>query len=459
MRAFIASVIGVTCSAALILPLAAPAGAAPDTSVNAAAEAADPADVPGSTQSLPLSPLAGASTRETGAPAVQGLPRRDVHPFSLVGVVWDDADAELHGSVQVRTRALGTGRWSGWQDLETHNAEHAADPGSAERDSGTVRGSTAPLWVGDSDGVEVRVSPETTDVRGPGSTSVALPEGLRLELVDPGKDPQQPPVTGTDEYGTEDGVEEAGAESGNGGRSGTSVQGSASVQGSVIPALSKERTEVEAESAAGAAPGSKPYIGPRPRIVTRKGWGADEKLREHAFAYTKTVKAAFIHHSATGNNYTCSQAPSVLRGIYRYHVKSSGWRDIGYNFAVDKCGNIYEGRAGGVTKAVMGAHTLGFNTNSMGIAVLGTFSKSNPPAAAVTAIAKLTAWKLGLFGANPRGRTTLVSGGGNRFKKGKKVKLNVISGHRDGFATECPGTRLYKKLGTARTSSAHLQGR
>nr|WTB31645.1 peptidoglycan recognition protein [Streptomyces sp. NBC_00830] len=465
MRAFLASAIGVTCSAAFVLPSAVPAGAAPDTSATAATEAADPAEVPGSTQSLPLSPLSTASTRATDAPsgtaeadAVQGLPRRDVHPFSLVGVVWDDADVELHGAVEVRTRATGSSQWSDWQDLETHNAEHAADPGSAERDSGTVRGSTAPLWVGNCDGVEVRVIPETPDAHDRATARVPLPEGLRLELVDPGEDPQQSPVAGTGEGDFEAaGAEFAGLASGSGGRLATSLQGS--FQGSVLPALSKAQTEAQSEAEAGVAPGSKPYIGPRPTIITRKGWGADEELREEAFAYTKSVKAAFIHHSATGNKYTCSQAPSVLRGIYRYHVESSGWRDIGYNFVVDKCGNIYEGRAGGVTKAVQGAHTLGFNTNSMGIAVLGTFTTSDPPAAAVNAIAKLTAWKLGLFGADPSSKTTLVSGGGNLFKKGTKVELNVISGHRDGFATECPGTRLYKQLGSARTSSAHLQGR
>ncbi|WP_328948826.1 N-acetylmuramoyl-L-alanine amidase [Streptomyces sp. NBC_00184] len=441
MRAFLASSIGVTCAAALVLPLAAPAGAAPDTLAHPAtagsvpAEASEPAEVPGSTQSLALNPLASPSVRATGAPAAeaaeQGLPERDVQPFSLVGVVWDDVDTELHGTAQVRTRATGTDRWSDWQDLETHNAEHSADAGTAERDSGAARGSTAPLWVGDSDGVEVRVRPETPGPGESAETPVPLPAGLHLELVDPGKDPQELPATGV-----------AGAD--------RTTQNPAT-----LPALSRAETE----EAAGLAPAAKPYIGPRPRIVTRKGWGADEKLRESGFAYTKSVKAAFIHHSATGNNYKCSQAPSVLRGIYRYHVKSSGWRDIGYNFAVDKCGNIYEGRAGGVTKAVMGAHTLGFNTNTMGIAVLGTFTKSNPPAAAVNAVSKLTAWKLGLFGANPKGKVTLTSGGSNKYKKGKKVKLNVISGHRDGFATECPGARLYKKLGTARTSSAKLQGR
>ena len=179
-------------------------------------------------------------------------------------------------------------------------------------------------------------------------------------------------------------------------------EGLAELGATEIPALTKEETEAQAQQAplTGFAA---PYIGPRPSIITRKGWGADESLREKEFGYTTSVKVAFVHHTATGNNYTCAEAPSVLRGIYRYHVVSNGWRDIGYNFAIDKCGNIYEGRAGGVAKPVMGAHTLGFNTDSVGIAVLGTYSSTNPPAAATTSVAKLTAWKLGLYGVNPTG--------------------------------------------------------
>ncbi|MFJ3705126.1 MULTISPECIES: N-acetylmuramoyl-L-alanine amidase [Streptomyces] len=483
MRALLATSIGVTCATALTLPLAAPAPAAPAPARApvAQAPAASPGEPAGSTQSLPLRPLTDALPRATGKPtesmhpdAAQGLQRRDSHRFSLVGVVWDDADAELHGTVQVRTRATGTTQWSGWQSLETHNTDHAADAGSPERESGKVRGSTAPLWVGDSDGVEVRVRSENAGPRtGPVDTA-PLPAGLQVELVDPGDDPEQPraeatPATGAPSAVTPSAgvatpataVAQPGALPDSAGLTAAAAESSAvnadlaPLGATEIPALSKAESEEQAVVAAGA----KPFVGPRPGIVTRKGWGADESLRERAFAYTSTVKAAFIHHSATGNNYTCAQAPSVLRSIYRYHVKSSGWRDFGYNFAVDKCGNIYEGRAGGVTKAVLGAHTLGFNTNSMGIAVLGTYTSKNPPAAAVTAIAKLTAWKLGLFGRNPKGKVTLVSGGSGKYKKGAKAKLNVISGHRDGFATECPGIRLYKKLGTARTSSAKLQGR
>ncbi|MEV1022430.1 peptidoglycan recognition protein [Streptomyces sp. NPDC050264] len=443
MRGFLASSIGVTCAAALALPLTLPAA-----SHAVPAPAQD--SLPGSTQSLALAPL--TVSRAAGTPRVQGLPQRDVHPFSLVGVVWDDPNTELHGQVQVRTRTTGTTTWSAWQDMETHN-DDAPDLESSEHTSGHVHGSTAPLWVGDSDGVEVRVQGDA-----PAATRAAaaepLPKGLRLELVDPGAEPppQGAPADGPRATAL---TSEAAAAS--------AVNAELAPLGATsVPALSKKASEdelIEARGGDTSATKARPYVGARPRIVTRKGWGADEKLRERDFAYTKTVKAAFVHHSASGNNYRCSQASSVIRSIYRYHVKSSGWRDIGYNFLVDKCGNIYEGRAGGITKPVMGAHTLGFNTNSMGIAVLGSFGSSNPPAAAVNAIAKLTAWKLGLYGANPRGTTYLKSGGGNLYRKGKNVRLHVISGHRDGFATECPGRRLYNKLGKARSSSAHLQGR
>ncbi|MFE9924932.1 N-acetylmuramoyl-L-alanine amidase [Streptomyces sp. NPDC005774] len=523
MRRTLASSIGVTCAAALALPLAPSAVAAaagPGGTVPTATRAAvtTGSGTPGSTQSLPLRPL--DPDRASGA-AVFGLTPQSVRHFSLVGVIWDDPTAELHGQVQVRARAADTGAWSGWEDVETHNADHAADPETAERTSGRVRGATAPLWVGASDGVEIRVraeagpdsdpepkagsepagseSPGSTAEEGAGkeageATSL-LPSGMRLELVDPGEDapPQDTPpgngaAEGPDESPDESPGEAPGRDPADGSagtpadapRTGVmSAEATAASAANAplvplgateIPALTRAETEEEyhalrgteaawQEADTGGQPQAEPYIGPRPGIVTRGGWGADESLREKSFVYTDKVGAAFVHHTASGNNYTCAQAPSVIRGIYRYHTESMGWRDIGYNFLVDKCGKIYEGRAGGVANPVLGAHTLGFNSNTMGVAVLGTFSSTSPPAAAVTGVAQLTAWKLGLHGMDPSAKTYLTSGGGNLYKKGTKVRLNVISGHRDGFNTECPGGKLYDKLGTARSAAAGYQGR
>src|SRR5690606_8313 len=193
----------------------------------------------------------------------------------------------------------------------------------------------------------------------------APPAGLQVELIDPGEGTL--PAAGAPDDSR------AGATTAEATAASAANAGLAPLGATEIPALSREETERDLlAGAAETRQRAKPYIGPRPAITTRRGWGADERLREKNFAYTKKVKAAFVHHTASGNNYTCSQAPSLIRGFYRYHVVSLGWRDIGYNFLIDKCGRIYEGRAGGVAKAVLGAHTLGFNSNSMGIAVIGS---------------------------------------------------------------------------------------
>ncbi|MCE0447007.1 hypothetical protein LT493_28665 [Streptomyces tricolor] len=202
MRGLLTSCPGVspltTCSigvafAAVVALAAAPPASAGVGRAGQAATAGSPAGpaVPGSTRSLPLAPL--PRERVAGAAPEQGLYRTGLARFALVGVVWDDPDTELHGRAQVRTRSAATGEWSGWQDLETHHADDGADPGAAERSSGRVRGATAPLWVGASDGVDVRVRAEgAAGAAGvPGRRAAGLravlPSGLRLELVDPGE--------------------------------------------------------------------------------------------------------------------------------------------------------------------------------------------------------------------------------------------------------------------------------
>ncbi|HEY5387070.1 MAG TPA: peptidoglycan recognition protein, partial [Thermoleophilia bacterium] len=191
----------------------------------------------------------------------------------------------------------------------------------------------------------------------------------------------------------------------------------------------------------------------QPTLVTRAEWGADESLRSGTPA-TAPVKMAFIHHTASGNTYAQADAPALVRGIYAYHTLGLGWSDIGYNFLVDRYGTIYEGRYGGVAKGVIGAQVLGFNTGSTGISVIGTFTSATPPAAALTALQRLLAWKLELTGLNPRGAATMTCGATEKYTAGQVVSFPVISGHRDANYTECPGDALYAQLPAVRQAVA-----
>ncbi|HYY02593.1 MAG TPA: N-acetylmuramoyl-L-alanine amidase, partial [Gaiellaceae bacterium] len=184
-----------------------------------------------------------------------------------------------------------------------------------------------------------------------------------------------------------------------------------------------------------------------PPIISRLAWGANEAIRRAPPQYAPTLQFALVHHTAGTNSYTRSQSAAIVRGIEVYHVQGNGWNDIGYNFLVDKYGQVFEGRFGGVDKNVVGAHAEGFNTGSVGVAMLGTYSVTPPTTAAKDALVNLLAWRLDLGHVDPLSSVTVVSGGNPRFPVGTPVFLRAVSGHRDTGFTSCPGAALYAQLG------------
>jgi hypothetical protein len=183
-----------------------------------------------------------------------------------------------------------------------------------------------------------------------------------------------------------------------------------------------------------------------PSIVSRVAWGADEEIRRAKPRYAPAVRFAVIHHTAGSNSYSRAQSAAIVRGIEAYHVKANGWDDIGYNFLVDRYGRIFEGRYGGVDRPVIGAHAEGFNTGSVGISLIGTYSTAQITPAQRTALVKLLAWRLDVAHVDPLATIVWRSSGNPKFRAGKAVTLHTISGHRDTGFTDCPGNALYGLL-------------
>jgi hypothetical protein len=224
-----------------------------------------------------------------------------------------------------------------------------------------------------------------------------------------------------------------------------------------VPAVT--RRPLRARVAAAPKQQASPQPGIPPAIIPRAAWGADSVAPRSAPGYG-VVQMAFVHHTVTANDYTPEQSASIVLAIARYHRDTNGWNDIGYNLLVDQYGQVFEGRAGGVDQAVIGAHAQGYNSQSTGIAVLGTYSDVPIPEPALAAITRLLGWKLSLHGVPCEGGLTIVSGGGslNRYPSGTPVAMQRISGHRDGDRTECPGSALYTQLPELRRRAAALAG-
>ena len=185
----------------------------------------------------------------------------------------------------------------------------------------------------------------------------------------------------------------------------------------------------------------------QPAIVRRSEWGASACPPRSAPAYGE-VKAVHVHHTVSLNDYGPEDGPAMVLAICRYHRNSNGWSDIGYQALVDKYGVLYEGRAGGLDKAVIGAQAQGFNAQTAGISSIGDHTGLAATPQTINAIASYIRWKLPVHGQPLSGPVTLVSAGGSltKYGAGAQVRLQRVIGHRDTGATACPGAALYAQL-------------
>jgi len=328
-------------------------------------------------------------------------PATPTENFGLVGIT---SDEPMDPDSRILVRVREDGQWSPWQALTV--SDHGPDPDSAE--ARHVRFGTEPLLAGEADGVQVRMDTPGGEV----------PEGLNVVLVDN-------PAVADD---------------------------------AALP-VPEARDMPISTAAAGA------WSAPRPAIITRAEWGADEKLRRAAPRTSSTIKAGFIHHTASSSNYSPEAAAQQVRNLYTWFTQGRKYSDIAYNFLVDRYGRIYEGRGGGLDQPIIGAHTAGFNNETFAVSAMGNYHTTRPrPAelAAVTnAMSSLMAWKLGMHHRDPSATTTLISDSGSgtsKYKPGQAASALVVGGHGDIGKTSCPGKFLVPQLPTIRSQAVAMIG-
>ncbi len=305
----------------------------------------------------------------------------------------------IEGPETLDLRSLNDGVWSDWVSVEVES-EDAPDGRPGEEGSVEAQGSVGPIWIGD----------------GAQSIEIAVPRAVGANL-------RVEALTSLDTNGVS-----------------SAIAGDAAI--------------------VGQAAASQPSIRPRSSWATA-GWASSNSGCNGGPWYADSVRAVVVHHTVNSNSYSADQSDDLLRGIYRYHVGTRGWCDIAYNFLVDRFGVIWEGRSGGIDEPVIGGHTRGFNTWTTGIALLGQHQEGGSPAAvavpgaAASAVERLAAWKLGLYGVDPLGTAWLQnrsSGAGMKFAADQWVEVPTILGHRDLGESSCPGSLAYPLVASMRAS-------
>ena len=181
-------------------------------------------------------------------------------------------------------------------------------------------------------------------------------------------------------------------------------------------------------------------------VRARTDWGCPDGESSPLWTPQHTVVThAVVHHTAGAN--MVADWDNELRNIWYLHTYTNGWGDIGYNFLIDPNGVVYEGRAGGA--GIIGAHFSCRNTNTVGVALLGTFTNVPPTDAALASLKNLLTELCRRNGIDP---TAIV------HHPPSGLDLPTIIGHRDGNVpgatctiTECPGNVLYSMLPAIRS--------
>ncbi len=102
-------------------------------------------------------------------------------------------------------------------------------------------------------------------------------------------------------------------------------------------------------------------------------------------ARTRCTTTAYAQASSTTPRAATTTRPqdsaAIVRSIYAYHTRTLGWCDIAYNALVDKYGQVFEGRAGGMDQGRSRAPTPAASTrDTWGVAMIGNFEDVPPTA-------------------------------------------------------------------------------
>jgi hypothetical protein len=178
-----------------------------------------------------------------------------------------------------------------------------------------------------------------------------------------------------------------------------------------------------------------------PQKITLSGEGGQRFL--WPFEYSNEIKKIIIHN--TGEYLSGKVSPErVMKAIQTYHAKILGWGDIGYNYVIDKNGNVYEGRKGG--DKVIGGHTAFYNLGTIGISLMGNFNTEQPTVSQLKTLKTLVGYLSFKYKVDLNDESTHLG-----------IKSKNLAGHLDvtrvGYRTSCPGINLYKYLDEIRNDA------
>lgn len=142
----------------------------------------------------------------------------------------------------------------------------------------------------------------------------------------------------------------------------------------------------------------------------------------------RPVRYITVHHSAGPVFQASDRAGTIsrLESIRRYHRNDRGWGDIGYHFAIDRMGNVWEGRP----LRWQGAHVKDHNVGNIGVVVIGNFDQQSATPAQLAGVTRHVQLLMRTY----------------------RVPVSRVRTHQEWAPTACPGRSLQRYMSGARSA-------
>lgn len=339
---------------------------------------------------------------QSGAPDDATLRRVFTDPIDALSISLPTKD----NVVSVRAQGID-GVWSDWEELRIDDEQ---DPETHESNLALFPEKTVTVEMrGDTDAIDVhpiRVSdaPVSYNVAGP--------------------NPGTPKILTREEWGANDDLLFTDSEPSSGGGAETGDNGDTGSAGLT-------QREQECMDAQRNYPNEF-------KTVNRQATVNGSTLR-WPHTYSKQIDLLVVHHTAVAVQNDARSGVEQVRAIYEYHAQNKGWGDVGYNYLIDRDGQIYEGKSGG--DYVVAGHAYCHNVNTIGIVLLGNFEVEKPSQDQMKGLQWLLDDLANKYNINVDANATYH---GEMFS-------SPILGHGDLLSTACPGYYVKKTLSQVRT--------
>lgn len=166
-------------------------------------------------------------------------------------------------------------------------------------------------------------------------------------------------------------------------------------------------------------------------ILPRSAWASKPPIEGRMVKMPEPIRYLTLHHTGSTRLVATDTASvrAYLNRVHEFHTSERMWGDIGYHFAIDPAGRVWQARS----LSRQGAHVKHHNEHNIGIVMLGNYDEQRASEIQLRSLASFF----------------------KRLATHYRIPSSRIRSHQEWAPTACPGRYLQPRFAALRRAG-HL---